>query len=163
MPKLAIYIPKKDMRAIEKWRKQINFSQVFMRALMQEIRRRSVAAPNNKLAAAAQYYQSKLAESSDSLIEYGHQMGTSHVLDCGLPPELIRRLLDIRAAGTVRREDFSVIEQAIGTQMIQIQDFAEKSGFDDGSHPTWRSSIYEGYVEGVAAAWKRVCEEMSSR
>ena len=38
MPKLAIYVPKKAKKEIDRWRKRINFSQVFMRALENEIR-----------------------------------------------------------------------------------------------------------------------------
>ena len=33
MPNLAIYVSKKEMRHIDRWRKKINFSRVFMRAL----------------------------------------------------------------------------------------------------------------------------------
>ena len=38
MPKLAIYVPKKAKKEIDRWRKRINFSQMFMRALEGEIR-----------------------------------------------------------------------------------------------------------------------------
>ena len=73
MPKLAIYVPKKDMRQIEKWRKKINFSRVFMRALLAEIRERERAGKPSKkgekqmVEAAAHYRQELVAQGSVAL------------------------------------------------------------------------------------------------
>lgn len=165
MPKLAIYVPKKDMREIERWRKKINFSQVFMKALLREIRSRSrkVDAGRGKLAAAAEYYRQKLAEDSDSLSDFGYKLGTQHVIECRLDPETIRTLLEIDGLDRAEGDGLAAVEQAIGSDRKQVDELADRSGFDEQSHPAWRSAVYEGYVAGVGAAWKRICDEMGRK
>ena len=82
MPKLAIYVPKKDMKELDKWRKTINFSQVFMMALMDEIHQRSrtPAAGADQLTAAAQHYRRELAGSASPMVDLGYQLGSRKVL-----------------------------------------------------------------------------------
>ena len=66
MPKLAIYVTKKAKKEIDRWRKTINFSQVFMRALEHEIRgrERSLAADDSELAPAARHYRQQMSSHS---------------------------------------------------------------------------------------------------
>jgi hypothetical protein len=163
MPKLAIYIPKKDMREIEQWRKKLNFSQVFMRALRQEIRERSrfLKMPDEQLARAAEYYRNVLMEDSNSLIEIGYKRGCAHVLDCALSPPVIRRLCRLNAAETFEPEDLEVVAEALGGQKTLAR-LVSDEGLDDRTHPVCRESICRGYVKGVADAWARVCEQMRS-
>ena len=162
MPKLAIYVPKKDMREIEKWRKKINFSKVFMRALFQEIteRSRDFEAPKDKLTTAARHYKDKLVESSESLVEFGYRLGSKHVLDCRLVPDTIMQLLDVGEADSLTSENIVAIEKTMGQDLKSAEAFSQEQGCDERSHPTWRNAICEGYLKGVAAAWTRVCEQM---
>lgn len=162
MPKLAIYIPKRDMREIEKWRKKINFSQVFMQALMREIahRSRSVSADDDKVSAAARHYRKKLASNQQPLVDFGFQSGSDDVLECRLAPETILRLQRIEDSDDPSSADQHEIEKALGDHKAKIADFAAQHQIDESTHPLWRTSICSGYVNGVAAAWKRVCEEM---
>jgi hypothetical protein len=164
MPKLAIYVPKKDMREIERWRKRINFSQVFMKALSQEIRDRSrmVEAPEEKVAAAADYYKRKLAEGSASLVDVGYSLGAGHVVECQLAPETIRGLLEIEELDSLTTGDLTAIEAAIGKDKKTVADLLQEQGYSDESHPMWRVAFYQGYVRGVTEAWKQVCEQMIS-
>ena len=162
MPKLAIYVPKKDMRVIEKWRKRINFSKVFMRALSQEIRDRNrvVTTDDDKLGAAAAYYKRKLTECSDVLVDSGYDLGTSHVIECQLSPELIQRLLKLGRQQDWNDDDLAFIEEAVGDRMAAIDALLDKHGYDAQARPTWRKVVYQGYLNGVAAAWQKVCEHM---
>jgi len=164
MPKLAIYVPKPAMREIERWRHQINFSQVFMRAITEEIHQRSraVEGGDEKWAAAAAFYRRKLAENSASLVDFGYQLGGQHILDCRLSPETIRRLLAIEPLDASRQQDWEAIEEAIGSDGSKLEARAQQLGVDDLSHPTWRTAIARGYLAGVAAAWKRVCDQIRS-
>ena len=162
MPKLAIYVPKKDLRVIEKWRKKINFSKVFMRALSDEIRDRSrvVDTDDAKLTAAAEYYRRKLADGSEPLIDFGHQLGSRHVIDCQLSPDSIRQVMKIKESETWQPEDVAAIEETIGDDLQTIDDLLTKNDYDEQSRATWRHVVYRGYLQGVAAAWQRVCEHM---
>ena len=165
MPKLAIYVPKKEMRVIEKWRDEINFSQVFMRALMQEISERSrrVRAQRGQVTAAAKYYQRTLSEASQPLVDFGHKLGARHVLQCRLSPELVLRLAAIarpRKTDAMQSDDVATIETAIGRDSKCIDDYANQQGYDEQCYPTWRLAVYRGYLGGVGDAWKRVCEKM---
>ncbi|OHB81105.1 MAG: hypothetical protein A2W31_15035 [Planctomycetes bacterium RBG_16_64_10] len=162
MPKLAIYVPKKDMREIEKWRKKINFSRVFMQALRREIadRSRFVEAREEQVAVAAAYYRRRLMEDSARLVDIGYRLGSRHVMDCRLAPETIRRLLEIDDLETAQPEDLVAVEQALGKGIDEVNQLARQHGFDEASHPAWRLAVYRGYLTGVAAAWKRVCEYM---
>ncbi len=164
MPKLAIYVPKKEMREIEKWRKKINFSKIFMTALLKEIRERSRTAKGTKdeLAAAAAFYKRKLSENSQSLVDFGFEVGSKHVIGCRLSPDVIRRVLEIEEFDTADSEAIKVIEGAIGSELRLANEHIQKHGYTERSHPTWRHEIFRGYVKGVAAAWKRVCDEMES-
>ena len=115
MPKLAIYIPKKDMREIDKWRKKINFSRIFMQALHKEIRELSHEAksPQDKVAAAARFYKEKLIEKSGDLLEFGNQLGRDKVMECKLSPEVILQIVEIREHDSLDADDTAVIEKAL--------------------------------------------------
>ena len=164
MPKLAIYVPKREMREIEKWRKKINFSQVFMSALLKEIRERSRIVTGNadELTAAAAFYRRKLAENSHNLVDFGFELGSKHVIGCCLSPDAIRRLLGLQELESADSESIQLIETGMASDMQLMNEHAQKQGYTEHTHPRWKLEVYRGYVKGVAAAWKRVCEEMES-
>ena len=85
-------------------RKKLNFSQIFMKALRQEIRERSrlLKAPDEQLARAAQHYRQALTDDSGSLVDIGFELGCTHVLQCALSPAVIRRLWMANDAETLR-------------------------------------------------------------
>lgn len=164
MPKLAIYVPKKQMREIDRWRKKINFSQIFMKALSQEIaeRSRDVSAADGELTAAAEFYRNKLAETSGPLIDIGFELGSRQVIDCQLSPEMILRLLKIDDVGTANEDELSALEEAIAPHAGRIDEFRQTHGYDERSYPNWRAVVQTGFLKGVAAAWQRVCERMKT-
>ena len=94
MPKLAIYVPKQAKKEIDRWRKRINFSQVFMRALESEIRelQRAVDADDSQLTAAAQHYRRQMADGREMVGSLGHTEGVRLVLECRLDSEAIQTL-----------------------------------------------------------------------
>lgn len=165
MPKLAIYVSKKDMRKLDPWRNKINFSQVFMKALQREIQERTrvIQAPKGKVAAAADHYKAKLAENSQALIDFGFQLGSGSVLDCRLSPEAIRSLLAINNADDLTEGDVNTIRETVGEDAKTIDRYAAEHGIDERCNPTWHLAVYSGYVKGVASAWKDVCETMRSK
>lgn len=159
MPKLAIYVPKKEMRELEKWRKQINFSKVFMRAVMREIRQRARSVrEDDRVASAAEHYKQRLAVDSGPLEELGFDLGTAHVLDCRLSPEQIRQVVELGEFDPARPEHASLVEKTIGDEMTKVDGALE--GGTDASRQAWRLVVYGGYVKGVVTAWQRVCEQM---
>lgn len=164
MPKLAIYVPKKRMREIERWRKSINFSQVFMKALLTEIRNRSRAidAAQGKVSAAAAYYRQKLDDAAGPLHDVGYSLGSEHVLACRLEPETIRELLELVDREAFGSQHIERVERALGADRRKIDAWAARNGCDNQKQPAWRSSVYRGYVAGVADAWKKVCEHLAS-
>ena len=161
MPKLAIYIPKKEMRVIDKWRKRINFSQVFMQALAQEIRHRSriVDSDKGRLQAAAQFYKRKIAEDSQSLVDFGHQLGYRQILDCQLPPDTIRRLVQLRQSEDWQEEDLKLVEQTLGKENLDAADALVK-GDENLQKAAMQHVVFRGFVEGVADAWQQICDQM---
>jgi len=164
MPKLAIYVPKQEMREIDHWRKRINFSRVFMRALQDEIRQRSrtVDAKDDQLAAAARHYRQALTNASGTMTEFGFQLGSDDVLECRLSPESIHRLLEIDDPAQLNANQISTVEAVLEDQAQRITDFAGKHGYDLPLDPALRDAVYRGYVQGVVAAWKQVCHRMQS-
>ncbi len=97
MPKLAIYVPKEEMREIERWRTRLNFSKIFLRAVQREIREQSrdFAADEDDLAKAANHYRRLLADDDATLVDAGHALGVEQVLKCKLTPKQIRRALPL--------------------------------------------------------------------
>ena len=162
MPKLAIYVSKQDMKSIERWRKRINFSRVFISAVFEEVRRleRTADAPEGKLAAAADYYRSKMTEGASPMTDFGFELGTVQVLECQLSPEAIRRLLELRTMGFDAAEERKALEQSLAGGLGKLERFAKEHGFTDESYPTWREAAYQGYLDGIASAWEKVCVKM---
>lgn len=159
MPKLAIYVPKKEMRELDKWRKEINFSKVFMQAVMREIRQRSRHVEDqDKVTAAAAHYKQELALDTGPLEELGFQIGTSHVLDCRLTPEQIRGVVAFKSFDAEQQEQVEIIETTIGSDIGRVDEALDAGS--KASRDAWRLVVYGGYVKGVAAAWQRVCEQM---
>ena len=163
MPKLAIYVPKQAKKQIEKWRKTINFSQVFMRALEGEIRerQRSLEVGDDQLTAAARHYRRQLTANADALVDLGHQLGTRLVLDCQLEPDTIHRLVGLAARAELSPEDRGVVEEVLGKQARKLAEEAGGLGYHEQSHPGFQADLYRGVVLGVTAAWERVCAEMN--
>ena len=162
MPKLAIYVPKKDMKELEKWRKTINFSQVFMKALMDEIHQRSrtPVAGDDQLTAAAQHYRRELAGSASPMVDLGFQLGSRQVMECQLDSATIRTLLDLGSCDLLSAQDQATVENAIGDQLEQLTQRACDQGYDDQSHPGWRWAAAKGYLQGISTAWDQICETM---
>lgn len=162
MPKLAIYIPKDEMRVIEKWRKKINFSQVFMRALHEEIRDRSrrVSTDKEKVQAAAVHYKKMLAASDEPLVDAGFRLGSDHTIGCRLDPETVHRVLQIAEKDELTGVDMETIRKALGADTKQIDKLGQQHPIDERLQPRWRFRVYYGYAKGVAAAWKKIGENM---
>ncbi len=162
MPKLAIYIPKKDMKAIEKWRKKINFSKVFMQALLREIRERSRVVDTNedRLKAAAVHYKKLLNDSSEDLIEFGHKLGSAHLIDCQINAELVQKIIQLKDNDDWTPEEVDIVQNAIGEDLKSIDEFIDQNDYDRPSQATWRKVVFQGYVQGVAVAWQQICDHM---
>ena len=163
MPKLAIYVPKQEMKKIDRWRKKINFSRVFMQALAREIKRQSQpAAGNDKLAAAAVHYGQQLSDDLSPVRELGLQLGTADVMDCRLTmPEIQASLRLIESSGGEKGDLEEAGKRALKHHRKKIMAFAEKQRMDDVKHPGWRRNLLDGYVEGVQTAWDEVCRVMN--
>ena len=145
MPKLAIYVPKKDWREIEKWRKKINFSRIFMQALTREIQERSrgVKASSDRIAAAADFYRQQLAESSAPLTDFSFKQGSEDVLECRLTPQLIQKVAQIedqdnlQKADTARDEHAQVKNQNRKHNDLSARQFERRNnGFAHSSRPS---------------------------
>ena len=162
MPKLAIYVSKQDMKSIERWRKRINFSKVFIQAVFDEIRRleRSTKAPREKLGEAVDYYRTKLTKSAAPLTDFGFELGNAAVMECRLSPEIIQRLVKSQESVVDEHGIKKLVEQALDADLRKIDEYARQHSIDDKSNPAWRSAIYAGYRDGVASAWEKVCEQM---
>ena len=161
MPKLAIYIPKSEMRVIEHWRKQVNFSQVFMAALNEEIRRRSrrVSSSEDRIAAAADHYRRQLLAGDSALVDVGFELGCERVLNCELSSAEIRALTGL-TGDLSDPQHLEKVEQSLGKEVAKIDHFARDHQVDEEFQPNWRVAIYNGYLDGVKAAWKQVCEQL---
>lgn len=163
MPKLAIYVPKTAKKQIEKWRKTINYSQIFMRALEGEIRerQRSLESGDDRLTIAARHYRRRLTESAEALLDLGHQLGTRLVLECQLEPDTIHRLADLASLEELSFQDRETVEKELGKQADLLAKEAAELGYHEQSHPGFRADLYRGVVLGVAGAWKQVSAEMN--
>jgi hypothetical protein len=169
MPKLAIYVPKKDMRQIERWRKKINFSRVFMRALMAEIHERERAGKSSKKGekqmaeAAAHYRQELVAQGSLALDDEAYQLGFNQVVQCHLSAESIRAMLLLQDKDEWAGDERQRVKESLGDGQDRLLAVAREHGFDESSRPVWETSVLRAYTKGVADAWRRVCEEMGAR
>ena len=162
MPKLAIYVPKKEMRKIERWRKRLNFSQIFMRALHKEIQEQSrvVKADNDQIAKAAAYYKQMMAESSQSLLDFMHTLGGDQVLSCQHTPADIRRLVDLRDEDSLSQGDERFAMEMYEVDRARIDEFLRENGYNAQAVAATRPEICRAYLQGVATAWEQVCERM---
>ena len=159
MPKLAIYVPKKEMVELEKWRKKINFSKVFMRAVMGEIRdRRRKSKPNEKAAAAARHYRKQLSAESESLEDAGFRLGSSHVMACRLTIQQIRDIQSIDQSESLPAEGAKQIEKWIGNDVHKMDSALKDS--DESSRQALKNLFMRAYVKGVLASWREVCDQM---
>ena len=160
MPKLAIYIRKADMREIDRWRSKINFSKVFIDAVQREIRElsRRVEASDDELAEAAEHYRQAMADDDGGLVELGYRLGTRHVVQCQLPPEQIRDLLVADEDDTASAVDN--VAAAMSVTGVGLEEYGRQHGFLELTHPVWADAFARGYTQGVADAWRKVCERM---
>jgi len=163
MPKLAIYVPKKAKKAIDRWRKTINFSQVFMRALEREIRERerAAAAEDSQVAIAARHYRQQMSEHSDALVSLGHREGVRLVLECHLEPEPIQEMVSWADRPELGVEERSRVREWLGKSRDSLLKSASNLGYREKTHPGLESDLCRGVVLGVSDAWSRVCEEMN--
>ena len=161
MPKLAIYVPKQEMKKIDRWRKKINFSRVFMQALSREIERKSrdLAVDGDRVAAAAAFYGNKLANDLGPVRKFGSELGSEDVIECRLSATDIQRI--VAAPSDQTEQGWQVVETATQRHMRRIKKFAEQQKMGDLTNPGWRSHVFEGYVEGVRATWEEVCAVMN--
>ncbi len=162
MPKLAIYVPKDEMREIERFRARLNFSKIFLRAIQREIREQSrdLDADEDEIARAANHYRRLLAEDAAALVDSGHSLGVEQVLKCKLTPKQIRRTLPLAELETLQLDQVALIDETMAKTGLSIQDVAASLGCNDQTHPTWRASIASGFAKGVSDAWQRVCQQM---
>ena len=162
MPKLAIYVPKQEMKKIDRYRKKLNFSKIFMRALSREISElsRGQDVSQDQVVAAAAHYRRQLADDQDQMREVGYQLGSDDVLACRLEPGVIRRL--VSAASQDGGPDPSeIMSELMPDDLARLEESGREQGYDENTLPVWRRYAFEGYVEGVAAAWQQVCRAMA--
>ena len=160
MPKLAIYVPKDEMKKIDRWRKKINFSRVFMRALAREIERQSSPAPDNdKLAAAAMHYGRELASDLTPIRQLGVQLGTADVVECRLTKQQVYVVLGLDD-GKPKKRELACLE-ALKDHKKAIDATWKKSHRDESKHPGWKRELVDGYIDGVRSAWDEVCRVMN--
>lgn len=164
MPKLAIYVPKKDMKEIERWRKKINYSKVFMTALGREIQIRSRAGrlPKDKLTAAAAHYRDQLVSAAGPLVDFGYRLGADQVLDCRLDTATLSKLAAVGSKPSLSRGEVALIEKSLEPVADRIEQFRGQQGIDETTHPAWREAVCRGYVQGVCETWRQVCERMKN-
>lgn len=162
MPKLAIYVPKKAKKETDRWRKTINFSQVFMRALETEIRERerSFAAGDDEVANAVRHYRQQMSSRSEPLVSLGHAEGVRLVLECRLDPETIHVIIQWADEADVGNDERARIRECLGKANDGLLKAAEKIGYHSGTHPVLEADLHRGVVRGVVDAWERVCEKM---
>jgi hypothetical protein len=154
------------MREIEKWRRKINFSQVFMTALGHEIRRRSrrPTAAKDKISAAADFYRSQLAERCEPLVDFGYQLGNDHVVNCRLTAQTIGKLVALKDSESLDEKQAKLVKQALSNVQGDVQGdvdkFCDDHGFEKRACPTRNLAVYQGYVTGVSDAWQEICKHM---
>ena len=163
MPKLAIYVPKQAKKEIDRWRKRINFSQVFMRALENEIREleRAVEADDSQLTAAAQHYRRQMADDREVAISLGHAEGARLVLECRLDQEAIQTLVKWSEEPELDGQQRGRIGELLDKDGDALRKSAKKLGYRPESHPGLEGDLFRGVVRGVTDAWGRVCEQMN--
>jgi hypothetical protein len=161
MPKLAIYVPKEDMKEIERWRKKLNFSKIFMHALRREIRDRSRVpkASEGQLAKAAEHYRRALAQDLSSLVDAGYELGSSYVLDCKLSTEAIRKLRMFAERDAFDSSEMEAICELLGGRRV-LDELARTQGLAEHADPISCELICRGYARGVADVWEKVCERL---
>lgn len=169
MPKLAIYVPKKQMKVIEKYRKRLNFSQIFMQALEAEIGKQSPGPGEDRLAKAAAFYKQQMSQREGSVVDYGLDLGRQHVLDCDLSLETLNSLLEIARKDAPSDQDYGEIQAAMGKDWRRCEGFLETQGFAPADSPSEEDNaafvaaareLDRGYVRGVAETWQQVSEQM---
>lgn len=154
MPKLAIYVPKKQMKLVERWRKRINFSQVFVKALMVEIEARSQ--PRHEYDAAAEYYAT--VPSADAAAGWGRQLGNAHVVDCKIAREDLAQLVRLAEEDELNAEHRRTVRKQI-KRLEDADRVCEKlASFCTSKEEMARveADFMAGYLRGVAAAWAEV-------
>ena len=163
MPKLAIYVPKKAKKEIDRWRNRINFSQMFMRALEGEIRelQRAVDADDSQLATAAQHYRRQMADGREMVVSLGHTEGVRLVLECQLHPEAIRTLVKWSEEPELDGKQRDRIAELLGKDGDALRKSVKTLGYRPETHPGLDNDLFRGVVRGVTDAWGRVCEQMN--
>ena len=163
MPKLAIYVPKQAKKEIDRWRKRINFSQVFMRALESEIRelQRAVDADDSQLTAAAQHYRRQMADGREMVVSLGHTEGVRLVLECRLDSEAIQTLAKWSEEPGLDGQQRERIGELLGKNGDALRKSAKNLGSRPETHPGLETDLFQGVVRGVTDAWGRVCEQMN--
>jgi len=163
MPKLAIYVPKKAKKEIDRWRKRINFSQMFMRALEGEIRelQRAVDADDSQLATAAQHYRRQMADDREVVVSLGHTEGARLVLECQLDPKAIQTLVKWSDESELDGQQRERIGEFLGENRDALRKSAKTLGYRPETHPGLENDLFHGVVRGVTDAWGRVCEQMN--
>ncbi|MFV2066510.1 MAG: hypothetical protein ACC645_05980 [Pirellulales bacterium] len=100
-------------------------------------------------------------ECSPTPLDFGHQLGTRHVLKCQLAPDTIRNLLELQGRERFDSNHIATIENALGADLAELDKLAApKEKLDRQSHPAWRVAVYRGYVAGVADTWRQICHRM---
>ena len=163
MPKLAIYVPKKAKKEIDRWRKRINFSQMFMRALEGEIRelQRAVDADDSQLTAAAQHYRRQMVDDREVVVSLGHTEGARLVLECQLDPEAIQTLVKWSEEPELDGKQRDRIAELLGKDGDALRKSVKTLGYRPETHPGLDNDLFRGVVRGVTDAWGRVCEQMN--
>lgn len=163
MPKLAIYVPKAEMKLIEKWRKRLNYSQIFMKALQEEIRRqrakkestrRKSSAAASDVVRAANFYKSRLNQSDESLDELGKRMAREQVLACSIPVDVVQQLVRLCDKDELTRDDMLLIKRQIEHTSLAAD--ARLNDFDTKSEDM--EAFSRAYLQGTADTWQEITQ-----
>jgi len=164
MPKLAIYVPKSDMKQIERWRKKINFSRVFMRALMTEIREREQAEkssePDRLTQAVAHYRQQLSEEGSEQLHDRAFEMGFAAVLDCRFSADVLRRISKLSEQDEWAEADWTFLCEMAEGDHQKLLERAEQASLDSSGSTIWETAAMRGYAKGIQQGWQQVCDQL---
>ena len=164
MPKLAIYVPKAEMKLVEKWRKRLNFSRIFMQALHAEIERQQAKRKGHRspsaaddVVRAAEFYQAQLNEPSETLEQLGKRVAREQILSCAVQVDIVQKLVEMCDQDALSAEDMTLIKRQIEKTFVA----ADKRLHGTGNKPL-ADAFATAYVQGIAEAWQEISEQFEA-
>ena len=163
MPKLAIYVPKAEMKLVEKWRKRLNFSRIFMKALHAEIERQQAEKGGRRpstttaaeVAVAAKFYKSQLNEPAESLEQLGKRTAREQILACTLPVDVVQQLTALCDQDVLSPEDMRFIKR----QVEKTPAAADKRLHGNDQKRPDVDAFARAYLQGIAKTWQEISKQ----